>query len=151
MSLHESTFTITSVHDGDTLHGDLDLGYYLGFHGVELRIWGINSPELVNTVGGHRVLNPPGEEATLHLLSLLGGRELFSPKRTPSTFGIPGNYLVVPGVVLKVVVRTRLEVGDDDYDKYGRVLGEVHLGTSTDPYGVNLGQKMISDGFAVPM
>ena len=151
MSLHESVFTITAVHDGDTLHGDLDLGYYLGFRGVELRVWGINSPELVNTVGGHRVLNQPGEDATLHLLQLLGGRSLFSTKRTSSTFGIPGNYLVNPGTDLKVVVRTRLEVGDDDYDKYGRVLGEVFLGKSTDPYGMNLGAQMITDGYAVKM
>jgi endonuclease YncB( thermonuclease family) len=146
MSLHENLFTITSVHDGDTVKGNLDLGYYLGLVGVDLRLFGINAPELVNTVAGHRVLNPAGENSTLHLLDLLGGRDLFSPKRTPSTFGIPGNYLVLPTVELKVVVQTRLVKGDDDYDKYGRILGEV-----TVPSGLNVGQKMITDGYAVPM
>lgn len=151
MSLHEYSFRVTSVHDGDTLEGDLDLGFYINLQKVALRIHGINAPELVQTVSGHRTLVQAGEDATLHLMTLLGGRSLFAAKRLNATFGIPGAYLVNPGAEIDLVVRTRLVDGDTDSDKYGRVLGEAYLGISDDPYGLNIGAQMLADGFAVAM
>ena len=150
MSLHESLFTVRAVHDGDTMKGDLDLGFFLGLSGVSLRIYGINAPELTLTQGGHRAANQAGEDATLHLLKLLGWGQ-FAGKRLPATFGIPGDYLALPGKEPVVLVRTRIKTGDGDYEKYGRILGEVFLGKSDDPYGPNIGAQMIADGFAVEM
>lgn len=152
MALHEHVFTIIKVHDGDTVMGILDLDFNFSLGGakpVSLRFYGINAPELVVTVNGHRVLQQSGEDSTQHLMGLLGGADLFEPTRTPSTFGIPGDYLIKPGMLLQMVVRTRINPGDNDYDKYGRILARCTLGASDNPYGLNIGAQMLADGFAV--
>lgn len=149
MSLHWYGYEITRVHDGDTMGGRLDLGFYMGLD-TSLRLHGINSPELTVTVAGHRSLNPDGEEATLHLLDLLG-RERFAPKRLPATFGIPGDYLVLPGQGIRCVVHTRLVAGDGDTEKYGRALGQLYLGSSDEPLGLDVNAAMLATGYAVPM
>lgn len=151
MSVHDHLFTVTAVHDGDTLEGNLDLDFYVGLSDVSLRIYGINAPELTVLTGGHRVLQQSGEDATQHLLGLLGGADLFAPIRTRPVFGIPGNYLIKQPGSVQLVVRTRLNTGDGDWDKYGRVLGQCFLATNplVEPYGLDIGAQMLADGQAV--
>lgn len=153
MSLHVGIFTITEVHDGDTMQGILDMGYGF-FRGsvedpVPLRVYGVNSPELTTKVDGHIVLNQPGEDATLHLMGLLGGRSLFAAKRKSPTFGTPGNYLVNDGVKIRVIAFTKLNPSDDYYEKYGRILARIFYGSTDEPLGINVGATMLKDGFAV--
>lgn len=153
MSLHVGIFTITEVHDGDTMMGVLDLGYDF-FRGsvedpVPLRVYGINSPELTTKVDSHITLNQPGEDATQHLLMLLGGANQFAAKRKPPTFGTPGNYVVNPGVKIRVVAFTKLNPNDDYYEKYGRILARIFFGSTDEPLGINVGATMLADGYAV--
>jgi micrococcal nuclease len=37
--------TVTKVVDGDTVYGDVDLGFNIGFKKMEFRLSGINTPE----------------------------------------------------------------------------------------------------------
>lgn len=37
---------IISVYDGDTVRADIDLGFGIHTHNVDLRLYGINTPEL---------------------------------------------------------------------------------------------------------
>lgn len=145
--MYEYAFIVKAVHDGDTVRGTLDLGFYLRLD-TALRMHGIDAPELTVTVAGHRTLNPAGEDSTLHLMQLLGGRERFAAKRLAPTFGIPGDYLALPGQEPVIVVRTRLVAGDGDTEKYGRCLGQVTLNQPAGPLDVNA--AMVADGFAVP-
>jgi micrococcal nuclease len=41
--------TVTKVVDGDTVYGDVDLGFNIGFKKMEFRLSGINTPETKGT------------------------------------------------------------------------------------------------------
>lgn len=43
--------TITRIHDGDTFTCDLDMGCYMWRHGIDVRVKGINAPELATDAG----------------------------------------------------------------------------------------------------
>jgi len=44
---------VRSIHDGDTVKIDIDLGFKLWIHGLSIRLYGINAPEL-NTPEGKK-------------------------------------------------------------------------------------------------
>ena len=43
--LYHYKMTITKVVDGDTVYGDVDLGFNIGYKKMEFRLSGINTPE----------------------------------------------------------------------------------------------------------
>ena len=43
--LYHYKITVTKVVDGDTIYGDVDLGFNIGFKKMEFRLSGINTPE----------------------------------------------------------------------------------------------------------
>lgn len=43
-------FALVSVHDGDTVHADVDLGFHVHYR-TKIRLAGINCPELVTPAG----------------------------------------------------------------------------------------------------
>ena len=51
MSDYTYDAVVRAVHDGDTITVDCDLGFNQWVHGMKLRLYGINSPEL-NTPAG---------------------------------------------------------------------------------------------------
>lgn len=111
---------VDKVHDGDTFHVKLDLGFYP----IWLEAWvrlglGVDTPEMTTRVDGKIVPNPDGESATQGLMSYLGFTP--TPTRTRGYFGQPGDYLLQPGSPEpELIVRTVL---NDEFEKYGRVLG----------------------------
>ena len=44
--MYEYKVKITSVYDGDTVTGDIDLGFEVWMHDQKFRLYGINTPEL---------------------------------------------------------------------------------------------------------
>lgn len=142
--LHEYEVTVTEVQDGDTLGGDLDLGFYFTMQGISVRFLGVDAPELTVTVDGRRVLNPAGEAATLVLLSLLG-RERFAAVRSRGYFGRPGPYLLADGAdPLKLLIRT--ELGSvSGTEKYGRVLADAWLPGEDPAVTPTLGARVVPD------
>lgn len=44
--LYHYKMTVTKVVDGDTIYGDVDLGFSIGFRKMEFRLSGINTPEI---------------------------------------------------------------------------------------------------------
>lgn len=139
---------VTAVHDGDTIKVNIDLGFHMTLNGVWVRLDGINAPELLQSkdINGVPVT---GELATLHVMKLLSSTLAFSPKRTRSYFGRPGDYLVA-GAPIPCRITTRLEKGaTDDFEKYGRVLGRVTVASPTGE-DLDVNAAMLADGFAVP-
>jgi micrococcal nuclease len=43
--LYHYKMTVTKVVDGDTIYGDVDLGFNIGYRKMEFRLSGINTPE----------------------------------------------------------------------------------------------------------
>ena len=43
--LYHYKMTVTRVVDGDTVYGDVDLGFNIGYKKMEFRLAGINTPE----------------------------------------------------------------------------------------------------------
>ena len=43
--LYHYKMTVSKVVDGDTVYGDVDLGFNIGFKKMEFRLSGINTPE----------------------------------------------------------------------------------------------------------
>ena len=43
--LYHYKMTVTKVVDGDTIYGDVDLGFNIGYKKMEFRLSGINTPE----------------------------------------------------------------------------------------------------------
>ena len=43
--LYHYKMTVTKVVDGDTVYGDVDLGFNIGYKKMEFRLSGINTPE----------------------------------------------------------------------------------------------------------
>jgi endonuclease YncB( thermonuclease family) len=75
---------IISVHDGDTLHLDVDLGFHLTVD-LPVRLHGINTRELKD---------PGGKEARAHLLELVTiGSEVLFRSLGPDKYG--GRWLGV--------------------------------------------------------
>jgi endonuclease YncB( thermonuclease family) len=93
------TFNVTVVRvvDGDTIVGNVDLGFHIAVE-MPIRVYGINAPETS--------VHPAGEEATAFLAALLGWR----PDAHPT-----------------VIVRTHAPANAVGLDKYGRWLGELYL------------------------
>lgn len=137
--MYEYDALVDIVHDGDTVHVQLDLGINI-WAKVWVRLDGINSPEL----GMTKALIPEGEESTLALMEMLGGRALFSEERTPSTFGIPGNYTVV-GPLIPVRINTKM---GKETEKYGRLLGRIYLRQGETLAEISLNDQMVTSGHA---
>jgi endonuclease YncB( thermonuclease family) len=124
--LHYYDSKIVSVHDGDTVRLDLDMGFHLWVLNRQCRFLGVWAPEL----GTLKAPSPEGEAATQHLMKLLG-RERFSATRTRTPgFGILGDYLALPGMEPEVIVQTMADKSNE-LDKYGRVLGSLWLADGT--------------------
>ena len=47
--LYHYKMTVTKVVDGDTVYGDVDLGFNIGYKKMEFRLSGINTPETKGT------------------------------------------------------------------------------------------------------
>lgn len=121
---YEWAATVLDVHDGDTVHLDIDvatrvrgkdrdLGFHLhvetgGLHyHPSVRLLGLNAPELAT---------PAGQAAQAALVALMP----------------PGS---------KVTAATHL----DENDKYGRLLATLTMGD-----GTNVNQWLIDHGYAAP-
>lgn len=44
--MYTYTATIVAVYDGDTVRADIDLGFSIHTHSVQLRLYGIDAPEM---------------------------------------------------------------------------------------------------------
>ena len=135
MTLYRYWLTVTKVHDGDTVMGHIDLGFYLGMDAT-VRLAGINAPEITGTT------QPAGEASTQALIGLIGFQA--QPTRTKGAFGVPGDYLPVDGAPPCVLVVQTAH--PKAYEKYGRVLGT--LFTSEDATS-SVDQAMVDGGWAV--
>jgi len=119
---------IRRVIDGDTVVGDLDLGLEFWQHNQSIRLLGINTPERKGET------RAAGDAAKLHLLNLLANLAI----KVDQSIGTTPAY--------EVIVQTKL----DKQEKFGRLLGTLYgrdpkLGTA-----VNLNERMLADGHAVP-
>lgn len=146
---------VTSLHDGDTVTVTRRLLNNLLQDSLDIRLVGINAPELVTLAGGKRSPNLAGEVASLTLMSMLAARELWSPIRSKSTFGIPGDYLMTPGYEATLVLRTDPTAATET-EKYGRILGMLvplaswHRNMSdADFWAASLNKAMLDQGQAI--
>lgn len=73
--MYEYNSVVLSVHDGDTLTVDIDLGFKTWARGMVLRLDGINAPELPT---------PEGKAAQLFLESILKGQQVIVRTRKSS-------------------------------------------------------------------
>lgn len=103
--MYEYRATVVSVHDGDTVTVDIDLGFEVWWHNVHIRMVGINAPEIrVNDPAGYaardylRSLIPPGTvillRSEMDRADKYGGRwlgTLYSGKWAGDTFVHPAN------------------------------------------------------------
>ena len=62
MSDYSYDAVVRSVHDGDTIAVDVDAGFDLWIHGMKLRLYGINAPELAT---------PEGKKAQAALVAII--------------------------------------------------------------------------------
>jgi micrococcal nuclease len=119
---------VRRVIDGDTVVGDIDLGMEFWQHNQSIRLLGINTPERKGET------RAAGDAAMQHLLKLLAALALRVEPRIGST------------PTYELIVRTKL----DKQEKFGRLLGTL---IGRDPglgCAVDLNQRMIDDGHAVP-
>ena len=78
--------TVVTVHDGDTLKVDIDLGFRVTLRGVDLRLQDVFAPEL-NEPGGIpardklRALIPAGSKVLVQTVRTKGGSEVVSFQR----------------------------------------------------------------------
>lgn len=63
--MYQYTVTPTSIHDGDTFRGDVDLGFYIWMHDLDFRLNRINTPEVTG------VQKPLGEVSRDRLVALM--------------------------------------------------------------------------------
>ena len=49
--MFEYNAIITSVHDGDTLRADMDLGFGIWIKDQPIRVYGVDTPELITSEG----------------------------------------------------------------------------------------------------
>ena len=136
MTLYRYWLTVTRVQDGDTIHGSLDLGFYLAME-QSVRLAGINAPEITGTT------QPQGEASTLALMEMIGFQH--APTRLRGAFGVPGDYVLADGATPPVLVIETLH--PKAYEKYGRVLGTLYL---TEDATSSVEQAMIDGGWAIP-
>lgn len=71
ISLYHYKAKCVSVHDGDTVRVDIDLGLWVMKKDEPIRLFGINSPEINKTESLEA-----GKRATEHLKSLILGKDL---------------------------------------------------------------------------
>lgn len=133
--------TVLAVHDGDTLHLDVDLGRRinltdrdLGFSTYiegrrlklheDFRLYGINAPELANADGS-------GVAALNALLAML---------HTPD-----GTAFLGP-----LTIRTYKQADHEKQEKYGRWLASLWLPGEYPPNTPSINDRMVSSGHAVP-
>lgn len=71
--MYEYQATIVSVHDGDTITVDVDLGFGIWFTKQPLRLYGLNAPELSTPAGKEvakfaQIMLPVGITITIHTI-----------------------------------------------------------------------------------
>lgn len=62
MSDYRYDAIVRAIHDGDTITCDMDLGFDNWIHGMKLRLYGLNAPELVT---------PDGKKAQVFLAAII--------------------------------------------------------------------------------
>ena len=135
MSLYRYWLTVTRVHDGDTISGSIDLGFYLAM-GQAVRLGGINAPEITGTTA------VAGKASTIALMGLIGF--VHAPARLKGAFGVPGDYVLADGATPPVLV---VETAHPKaYEKYGRVLGTLYASEAS---STSIDQAMIDGGWAI--
>lgn len=135
MLTYQYNATVIDVHDGDTMHLDVDLkrsvrgtAFDLGFsvYGQaghlhvheDFRLLGINAPELANPDGSGIV-----------------ARDALRARLEPTT---------------AVIVHTVKQADHEKQEKYGRWLATVWLSTQDPRKDQSLNDWMIANGYAVP-
>ena len=124
---------VREVYDGDTFYVDIDLGLKLWSHGVGLRLYGINTPELTKTT------KEAGYAARDFVCATLAG----VPVESVASFEKNGRRVVLPKPV-----PIFLHSHEDDDGKYGRLLSTVWL-YNTDGELVSLNDMLLASGHAV--
>lgn len=119
-------FRVTRVIDGDTVVGDLDLGCKVWMRDSYVRLLGINAREM------HGASAEQGEKDRQHLWQLIFDHAL-------SQDDIAAEFTIETKIVKEA---------SGAADKYGRLLGT--LWGSNQGVPVNLNERMLADGFAVP-
>lgn len=69
--MYEYPAKITSVHDGDTMNVDIDLGFGIWIANQPVRLYGLNCPELSTPAGQEaaqfaKEMLPPGMKCSVH-------------------------------------------------------------------------------------
>ena len=121
--LYHYKMTVTKVVDGDTVYGDVDLGFNIGFKKMEFRLSGINTPEtkgatreagltskkfVEDTIGGKEVIivtKKDGKEKYGRYLAevfFLVGAEWISLNKTLLDKGLAVEYMVGTFHLLKI-------------------------------------------------
>ena len=99
--MYTYNFTLTRVKDGDSLVGDIDLGMHTWIHNADIRLAGIDTPE-IRAVRGNKQLKRYGLTVKQYLEELL-----------------------VPGAIYPIKTQS------DNRGKFGRVLAKIyHKGLS---------------------
>lgn len=66
--------TVLEVHDGDTFTCDIDCGFNMVFRNRQIRMFGINAPEL--KMPDRKTNNPLGIAAAKYLRDMIAGKEV---------------------------------------------------------------------------
>lgn len=103
--MYEYRARIARVVDGDTVRADVDLGFSIGWANMDLRLYGINAPEMFGSDASQA-----GRDARDALIVLLGDA---APGTEPQAY---------------VTIRTV----KDRVGKYGRYLATILLADGTD-------------------
>jgi micrococcal nuclease len=69
---------VLDVHDGDTVHLDIDLGFHVWRRGERYRLARINAPELATPAG------PPARD---HLIGLIGSHQITATTSKADNYG----------------------------------------------------------------
>lgn len=127
--MYEYRSRVLSVHDGDTVTVDVDLGFSVWVRKCVIRLDGLDAPELPT---------PEGHAAKMELTRIL------------VSDGVNEASRVVGAMGREIILRTR----KDRDDKYGRMLGTIILPTLTTEgvtsVDVNVNNYLIAHGFARP-
>jgi len=83
---------VRAIHDGDTVTLDVDLGFSLWIHGLKIRLYGINAPELATPEG------KKSKEALENILPINRPIVIETVKDKAEKYGrILGKIIPVPG------------------------------------------------------
>ena len=123
---------VREVYDGDTIYADIDLGLNTWRHGIGLRLFGVQTPEL------RKPTKAAGQAARDFVCSALTGL----PVESIASWEKKGRRILLPKPA-KIFLHSH---GDAD-GKYGRLLSTVWFYDETGDL-VSLNELLLSNGHA---